>query len=74
VEYDPIALAEFTKRIVERDGSRKYYRFRGGKWYGGIATADCVGCNLRCIFCWSNTPRDNPAMSWEFYSPGACLS
>ncbi|RSN68712.1 radical SAM protein [Candidatus Korarchaeum cryptofilum] len=67
--YDPIALAEVTRRIVERDGSRKYYRFRGGRWYGGIATADCVGCNLRCIFCWSNTPRDNPAMGWGFYSP-----
>jgi uncharacterized Fe-S cluster-containing radical SAM superfamily protein len=23
----------------------------GGRWYGGIATADCVGCNLRCVFC-----------------------
>ena len=67
--YDPIALAEVTRKIVERNGSRKYYRFRGGKWYGGIATADCVGCNLRCVFCWSNRPRDDPAMSWGFYSP-----
>jgi uncharacterized Fe-S cluster-containing radical SAM superfamily protein len=67
--YDPIALAETTRKIVERGGKRKYYRFRGGRWYGGIATADCVGCNLRCIFCWSNVPRDNPAMSWKFYSP-----
>jgi uncharacterized Fe-S cluster-containing radical SAM superfamily protein len=67
--YDPIALAEATRKIVERDGKRKYYRFRGGRWYGGIATADCVGCNLRCIFCWSNVPRDNPTMSWKFYSP-----
>jgi uncharacterized Fe-S cluster-containing radical SAM superfamily protein len=67
--YDPIALAETTRKIVERDGKRKYYRFRGGRWYGGIATADCVGCNLRCIFCWSNVPRDNPTMSWKFYSP-----
>jgi uncharacterized Fe-S cluster-containing radical SAM superfamily protein len=27
--YDPIALAETTRKIVERDGKRKYYRFRG---------------------------------------------
>lgn len=67
--YDPVALAEATRKIVEKDGKRKYYRFRGGRWYGGIATADCVGCNLRCIFCWSNVPRDNPTMSWKFYSP-----
>ncbi|MGC9104359.1 MAG: radical SAM protein [Candidatus Methanodesulfokora sp.] len=67
--YDPIALAESIRKIVERDGRRRYYRFRGGKWYGGIATADCVGCNLRCIFCWSNVPRDNPSMGWKFYSP-----
>lgn len=32
---------------------RRYWRFRGGKWYGGIATADVVGCNLRCGVCWA---------------------
>lgn len=67
--YDPIELTEAVRSIVERGSSRRYYRFRGGKWYGGIATADCVGCNLRCIFCWSNFPRDNPQASWGFYSP-----
>lgn len=67
--YDPITLAEETRKIVEKGGKRKYYRFRGGRWYGGIATADCVGCNLRCIFCWSNVPRDNPSIGWKFYSP-----
>ena len=52
---DPIKLAVKTEEIVckcENDViMRKYWRFRGGKWYGGIATADCVGCNLRCKFC-----------------------
>lgn len=47
---------------------RKYYRFRGGRWYGGIATADCVGCNLRCVFCWGWYPRDNAANVGRFYS------
>jgi uncharacterized Fe-S cluster-containing radical SAM superfamily protein len=55
--YDPFQLGEAVKRFVTRVVSgveeRKYYRFRGGKWYGGIATGDVVGCNLRCKFCWS---------------------
>ncbi len=52
---DPIRLGEIVKAkfCAERDGIfyRRYWRFRGGLWYGGIATADCVGCNLRCKFC-----------------------
>ncbi len=52
------------------DNKRKYYRLvRTGRWYGGIATADCCGCNLKCIFCWSNKPRDNPEKIGNFYSP-----
>lgn len=55
--------------MVVRGGWRKYYRTsRPGRWYGGISTADCVGCNLRCIFCWSNKPRDNPQSIGEFRS------
>ncbi len=49
---------------------RKYYRtFRPGSWYGGIATADCCGCCLRCVFCWSGAPRDHPDRIGKFYSP-----
>ncbi len=55
--FDPFVLAEKVReKIVQvRNGIeyRMYYRFRGGKWYGGIATGDVVGCNLRCKFCWS---------------------
>ncbi|MCC6041394.1 MAG: radical SAM protein [Desulfurococcaceae archaeon] len=54
---DPFKLAEVVERAVTRRVSgvqeRRYYRFRGGRWYGGIATGDVVGCNLRCKFCWS---------------------
>lgn len=67
--YDPVELAEAVRGLVERGERRKYYRFRGGRWYGGIATADCVGCNLRCVFCWSHFPRDNPQANWGFFSP-----
>lgn len=54
---DPFKLAELVEKYVTRKTGnsveRRYYRFRGGKWYGGIATGDVVGCNLRCKFCWS---------------------
>jgi uncharacterized Fe-S cluster-containing radical SAM superfamily protein len=58
VGYDPIELYRRIKNFivkVDANGveSRRYYRFRGGRWYGGIATGDVVGCNLRCRFCWS---------------------
>ncbi|MEM0377738.1 MAG: radical SAM protein [Thermosphaera sp.] len=39
--------------MTQKGEERKYYRFRGGRWYGGVATGDVVGCNLRCKFCWS---------------------
>ncbi len=49
---------------------RKYYRIaRPGRWYGGICAADCVGCNLKCLFCWSNFPRDHPENTGKFYTP-----
>lgn len=55
--YDPLKLAEAVERgaVEDRGGVayRRYWRFRGGKWYGGIATADVVGCNLRCGVCWA---------------------
>jgi len=41
--YDPIRLAEETKKLVVRGVLRKYYRIsRPGRWYGGIATADSL--------------------------------
>jgi uncharacterized Fe-S cluster-containing radical SAM superfamily protein len=56
--YDPIKLTDVVREFATRISpggieERRYYRFRGGRWYGGIATADVVGCNLRCGFCWS---------------------
>jgi len=73
VYYDPLKLTEAVRKIVVRSIGevelRKYYRFRGGRWYGGIATADSVGCNLRCRFCWSWRPRDNMSKYGRFYTP-----
>ncbi|MCD6248259.1 MAG: radical SAM protein [Hadesarchaea archaeon] len=68
--YDPLDLARRTEKIVVKEDLRKYYRVaRGGRWYGGIASADCCGCNLRCAFCWSGAPRDHPERIGRFYSP-----
>lgn len=68
--FDPISNTKEVAQIVADGEQRKYYRVvRAGRWYGGIATADCCGCNLKCIFCWSNKPRDNPERIGEFYSP-----
>lgn len=69
--FDPVKLAKDTEKIVVREGGlRKYYRTaRPGRWYGGIASADCCGCCLRCVFCWSGAPRDSPESIGKFYSP-----
>jgi uncharacterized Fe-S cluster-containing radical SAM superfamily protein len=66
---NPFELADYLKTLVCRGDSRKYYRFRGGRFYGGIAGADCVGCMLDCVFCWSYKPRCNPHQTGQFYSP-----
>lgn len=55
--YNPIDLGRKIEPLISRYSGdsveRRYYRFRGDRWYGGIASADVVGCNLRCKFCWS---------------------
>ena len=56
------------RKIVCKNSSRKYYRFRGGRFYGGIAAADCVGCILDCAFCWSFKPRCDPVRAGKFYT------
>jgi uncharacterized Fe-S cluster-containing radical SAM superfamily protein len=67
--YDPLELARHTARRVARDNLRKYHRFRAARFYGGIATADCLGCNLRCLFCWA-WPRLNQVQRLgAFYPP-----
>jgi uncharacterized Fe-S cluster-containing radical SAM superfamily protein len=66
---DLLRHAEHISSIVSRGRLRKYYRFRWAGFYGGIATADCVGCCLRCVFCWSWDVVNNPEGTGKFYSP-----
>lgn len=70
--YDPLELTRSVESIVTRASGgvveRKYFRFRGGRWYGGIASADVIGCNLRCRFCWAWYFRDRHDLGF-FLSP-----
>ena len=67
--YNPINLSKKTESIVIQGNMKKYYRFRPTGFYGGIATADTVGCNLRCKFCWSSNSVWNAKNTGKFYSP-----
>jgi len=66
---DALDHAEKLKELVTSGEKRKYYRFRPAPFYGGIATADCVGCCLRCLFCWSWHIVVQPERVGRFYSP-----
>jgi uncharacterized Fe-S cluster-containing radical SAM superfamily protein len=39
---------------------RLYYKFRAASYYGGIATADAVGCSFLCAYCWNYGRNENP--------------
>jgi len=68
--YDSIEISKKTEElVVKKNLKKKYYRFRPTGFYGGIATADTVGCNLRCKFCWSGSSVWNPKNTGEFYLP-----
>jgi len=73
--YDSVARHEAIEKLVVRnrnDGvqERKYWRFRRDRWYGGIVTADAVGCGLLCKYCWvSDAVMFQPAETGRFYRP-----
>ena len=72
--YDPVIRHEAIEKLVVRDTKRsqekKYWRFRFDRWYGGIVTADAVGCGLVCKYCWvSDAVMFQPAKVGKFYTP-----
>lgn len=67
--FDPLILTKETERAVVRGDMRRYYRFRPARFYGGVSTADCVGCCLRCVFCWSWREVSRPWAFGAFHSP-----
>ena len=66
--FDPVERVEESERLVVRDGKRMYYRFRPAPYYGGIATADAIGCSFLCAYCWNYYRNLNPLRFGKFYS------
>lgn len=66
--FDPLERAREVEEIVCKNDSRKYYRFRFSKYYGGIVTADAVGCCFLCAYCWNYFRNLNPEKYGDFYS------
>ena len=66
--FDPVERAEEAERIVMKNDRRKYYRFRASRHYGGIVTADAVGCCFLCAYCWNYRRNLEPERHGRFYS------
>ena len=60
--FDPIQRSKEIESLVMQGNARRYYRFRYAKFYGGIVTADSVGCNLLCAYCWNYFRNENPTI------------
>lgn len=67
--FNPVERAEKIERIVMEGENRKYYRFRHSRYYGGIVTADTVGCNMLCAYCWNFFKNLTPEKHGKFYAP-----
>ncbi|MGQ9673328.1 MAG: radical SAM protein [Candidatus Aminicenantales bacterium] len=67
--FDPLQRSEEVERLVMKEERRLYYKFRAAPYYGGIATADAIGCSFLCAYCWSYGRNENPSRFGRFYSP-----
>jgi uncharacterized Fe-S cluster-containing radical SAM superfamily protein len=67
--FDPIQRSEEAEKCVMRGESRLYSKFRAAPYYGGIATADAIGCSFLCAYCWNYSRNENPPRSGNFHSP-----
>lgn len=67
--FDPLKRSEKVENQVTKDEKRLYYRFRPAPYYGGISTADAVGCSLLCAYCWNYSRNLHPERFREFYTP-----
>jgi len=71
--FDPIKRSAEVEAIVMRGNARLYYRFRSSGHYGGVVTADTVGCNVLCAYCWNYRKNQNPTEG-EFCSAAEVIS
>jgi len=72
--FDPLERSEEVENLVTRENKRSYYRFRPAPYYGGIATADAVGCSFLCAYCWNYNRNLRPERFGEFFSPSQVAS
>lgn len=72
--FDPLRRSLEVEDLVMDSGRRKYYRFRPGQFYGGIVTADAVGCSFLCAYCWNYKRNLNPEQAGTFFSPEEVVS
>ncbi len=70
IPFNPIQRSEETERLVMNGEKRLYHRFRAAPYYGGISTADAVGCSFLCAYCWNYGRNLDPASFGRFFSPG----
>lgn len=66
--FDPVARAERVESLIMKDNARLYHRFRAAPYYGGIATADAVGCSFLCAYCWNYGRNLNPSRFGTYFS------
>jgi len=66
--FDPIQRSNEVEALVMDGNRRRYYRFRHARFYMGIVTADAVGCNLLCAYCWNYAKNEKPTTG-TYYSP-----
>jgi len=69
IPFNAIQRSEETERLVMNREKRLYHRFRAAPYYGGIATADAVGCSFLCAYCWNYGRNLDPASFGTFFSP-----
>ena len=67
--FDPLERSREVESIVMRQDRRLYHRFRPAPYYGGIATADAVGCSFLCAYCWNYKRNLYPERFTDYYSP-----
>ena len=67
--FDPVQRSEEAEKAVMKGRMRLYHKFRAAPYYGGIATADAVGCSFLCAYCWNYGRNENPSRFGTFHSP-----
>ncbi len=67
--FDPLERSAKAEAVVMKGLSRAYHRFRAAPYYGGITTADAVGCSFLCAYCWNYNRNLYPQRFQDLYSP-----